>query len=76
MTQSWSRSGEYTTAVEVRSAVLQLPDSMETKIPLNLDHSQMAKFDYKTDEGYQRALYYLTEFEKSASEAVSTRFCE
>jgi hypothetical protein len=49
---------------------------METKIPLNLDHSQMAKFDYKTDEGYQRALYYLTEFEKSASEAVSTRFCE
>ena len=60
----------------VESAVLQLPDSMETKIPLSLDHSQLVKFDHRNEEGYKSALYYLAEFEKSASRVVTTRFCK
>jgi hypothetical protein len=62
--------------VDVDSAVLQLPDSMETKIPLHLDHSQMVKFDNRNVEGYKSALHYLAEFEKSAPGVVFTRFCK
>lgn len=62
--------------MDVDSAVLQLPDSMETKIPLNLDHSQMVKFDTRNVEGYKSALHYLAEFEKSAPRVISARFCK
>ena len=58
------------------SAVLQLPDSMETKIPLDLDHSQIVKFDTRNVEGYRSALHYLALFEKNAPKSVSTRFCK
>jgi protein SERAC1 len=60
----------------VDSAVLQLPDSIEAKIPLHYDHSQMVKFDNRNVEGYKSALQYLAEFEKSAPEVVSARFCK
>jgi protein SERAC1 len=60
----------------VDSAVLQLPDSMETKIPLHLDHSQMVKFDNTNLEGYKCAVHYLAEFEKNAPTVVASRFCK
>jgi hypothetical protein len=64
------------TAVDADSAVLQLPDSMETKIPLDSDHSQMVKFDSKHTEGYKSALHYISEFEKNAPAVVAARFCK
>ena len=73
-TGAWSRSGEYKTAVSADSAVLQLPDSLETKIPLQADHSAMVKFDSKHDSGYQSALHYLKDFEKDAAQIVAARF--
>lgn len=62
--------------MDVDSAVLQLPDSIEAKIPLDHDHSQMVKFDNRNVEGYKSALHYLAEFEKSAPKVVSARFCK
>jgi hypothetical protein len=63
------------TAVTSDSAILQLPDSMEVKVPVNADHSQIVKFDNKTDDTYQMALRYLTVFEKDAGKTISGRFC-
>ena len=63
------------TAVTSDSAILQLPDSMEVKVPVNADHSQIVKFDNKNDDIYQMALRYLTEFEKDAGKIISGRFC-
>lgn len=72
--QSWTRSGGFLTAVEVDSAVLQLPDSMEIKIPLNSDHSNMVKFDSRQDLGYTSALQYLKDFERDAPTVIADRF--
>lgn len=72
--QAWSRGGNYKTAVEVESAVLELPDTLGVKIPLNADHSNMVKFSSKQDLGYTSALQYLREFERNAPAAVAARF--
>jgi hypothetical protein len=62
------------TAVASDSAILQLPDSIEVKIPVHADHSQIVKFDNKNAETYQAVLGYLKQFEKDAEKIVSNRF--
>jgi hypothetical protein len=62
------------TAVTSGSAILQLPDSMEVKIPVNAGHSQIVKFDSKNDRAYQFALEHLKQFEKDAGNVISDRF--
>jgi protein SERAC1 len=63
------------TAVTSDSAILQLPDSMEVKIPVNSDHSQIVKFDNNNDDTYQMALRYLKLFEEDAGRIIPGRFC-
>ncbi|KAL6886868.1 hypothetical protein GGI43DRAFT_426205 [Trichoderma evansii] len=41
--KSWTRTGDFVTSVAADSALLQLPDSMEDKIPLDADHSMIVK---------------------------------
>ncbi len=72
--QQWLRSGSYATAVDSDSALLQLTDSMETKIPIDADHSQMVKFDTRQAFGYQSVTNVLKEFESAASKVVQARF--
>jgi hypothetical protein len=74
-TKSWSRTGSYITAVTSDSAILQLPDSMEVKIPVDADHSQIVKFDNRNADTYQTVLGYLKQFEKNAEKTISGRFC-
>ena len=62
------------TAVSSDSAILQLPDSMEVKIPVHADHSQIVKFDNQNADTYQAALGYLKQFEKDAGKIISSRF--
>jgi hypothetical protein len=62
------------TAVTSDSAILQLPDSIEVKIPVHADHSQIVKFDNKNADTYQAALGYLKQFEKDAGKIISSRF--
>lgn len=62
-------------AVTSNSAILQLPDSIEVKIPVNADHSQIVKFDNKNANVYQTALGYLKQFEKDAGKIILDRFC-
>ncbi|RDW73410.1 hypothetical protein BP6252_07317 [Coleophoma cylindrospora] len=70
----WGRTGTFITAVESGSALLDLPDSIETKIPVNADHSQIVKFDSRNFEAYKTATRYLKEFEQNAGKVVSERF--
>ena len=61
-------------AVDTDSALLQLPDSMEEKIPLNADHSMIVKFNDNEDKGYTSARDKLRQFEQDASRVVRARF--
>lgn len=61
-------------AVDAGSALLQLPDSMEEKIPLDADHSMMVKFNNKNDRGYTSARDKLRQFEQDATSVVAARF--
>ena len=72
---SWGRTGPYMTAVDSDSAILQLPDSMETKIPVHADHSQIVKFDSRNADAYKATVEYLKQFEQDAKQVVSARFC-
>jgi hypothetical protein len=74
-TKSWGRTGEYITAVDKNSALLQLPDSLEAKIPVDADHSHIVKFDSKNNQSYSSTVRILREFERDAIKVVSERFC-
>ena len=63
-------------AVDFDTAILQLPDSMETKIPVNKDHSQIVKLDHRNTDVYETAVGYLRQFEQDAGKVVSDRFQE
>jgi hypothetical protein len=56
------------------SALLQLPDSMEEKIPLDADHSMMVKYDSKNAQGYSSARDKLKQFARDAPGVVADRF--
>ncbi|KFY69545.1 hypothetical protein V496_00165 [Pseudogymnoascus sp. VKM F-4515 (FW-2607)] len=73
-TNKWGRTGEYMTAVESGSALLELPDSTEIKIPVDADHSQIVKFDNRNAEAYKTAVGYLKGFEQDARKVVLDRF--
>ena len=64
------------TAVDTDSALLQLPDHMEHKIPLHADHSMIVRFDSKNAVGYRSALDRLKQFEQDAPGVIAARFCK
>ncbi|USP74943.1 hypothetical protein yc1106_02217 [Curvularia clavata] len=70
----WARTGDFVTAVDSDSALLQLPDSIEEKIPLAADHSMMVKFDSKNAQGYSSARARLMQFAQDAPSVVADRF--
>jgi hypothetical protein len=61
--------------VDADSALLQLPDSMEDKIPVDSDHSLIVKFDTRNIRGYTSARDKLKQFERDAPSVVAARFC-
>ncbi|KAI5820450.1 hypothetical protein BZA77DRAFT_78538 [Pyronema omphalodes] len=74
-TQKWKRGeDEYSTAVDEESALLQFPDKMETKIPVDADHSNMVKFDSKSNQTYSSVVKYLKDFAANSDGVVSSRF--
>jgi protein SERAC1 len=74
-TQMWGRTGSHMTAVDSESAILQLPDNLETKIPVNADHSHIVKFDSASDQSYRSTVKYLKQFEQDATKVIFDRFC-
>ncbi|KAH6841212.1 hypothetical protein CC77DRAFT_946574 [Alternaria alternata] len=70
----YARTGEFVTVVDTDSAILQLPDHLEEKIPLTADHSMIVKFDSTDDQGYTSARDKLRKFEQDAPSVVATRF--
>lgn len=43
----WARTGDYYTAVESESLILNLPSSIEETLPAEGDHSTMVKFEHE-----------------------------
>lgn len=64
------------TTVSADSALLQLPDHIEDKVPLHADHSMVVKFDTRNAAGYRTALDKLREFSIDAPSVVAARFGE
>ena len=75
MTGLWGRTGAHITVVDSDSALLQLPDNIEIKIPVSADHSQIVKFDSRQAETYKTTIGYLKNFEQDAKKVISDRFC-
>ncbi|KAJ6016427.1 hypothetical protein N7540_011018 [Penicillium herquei] len=72
----WKRTGDYMTTVGADSALLQLPDHVEDKVPLHADHSMVVKFDSRNAPGYRTALDKLRQFSKDAPSVVAARFAQ
>jgi hypothetical protein len=62
------------TTVGADSALLQLPDYIEDKVPLHADHSMIVKFDARNAAGYRTALDKLQHFSQDAPSVVAARF--
>jgi hypothetical protein len=62
------------TTVGADSALLQLPDHVEDKVPLHADHSMVVKFDTRNAAGYRTALEKLRQFSQDAPSVVAARF--
>ena len=60
--------------MDADTALLQLPDHIEDKVPLHADHSTIVKFDSRNAPGYRTALDKLKQFEKDAPAVVAARF--
>ncbi|KAL6229352.1 hypothetical protein BDW75DRAFT_235271 [Aspergillus navahoensis] len=60
--QRWRRTGEFITTVDADSALLQLPDHVEDKVPLNADHSMIVKYNTRNEAGYRAVLDKLQQF--------------
>ncbi len=56
------------------SSVLQLPDNVEKKIPVNANHSDMVKFKASSDPTYSTVLQILKEFEREAPSTIASRY--
>jgi hypothetical protein len=67
--RKWDRVGQEYVPVMENSAVLNLPSRFEIRIPIESDHSNMAKFDHK-NLTYQALLGYLKEIEQISSSAA------
>ncbi|CAP91131.1 Pc13g00620 [Penicillium rubens Wisconsin 54-1255] len=72
----WKRTGDFMTTVDADSALLQLPDHIEDKVPLHADHSMIVKFDTRNAAGYRTALDKLRQLSKDAPAVVAARFAQ
>ncbi|KAF2999044.1 hypothetical protein E8E15_000155 [Penicillium rubens] len=70
----WKRTGDFVTTVGADSALLQLPDHVEDKVPLHADHSMVVKFNTRNAAGYRTAVDKLRQFLKDAPSMVAARF--
>jgi hypothetical protein len=76
-TQKWRRgSDEFITSVDEESALLQFPDNIEVKIPVDADHSIMVKFDSRVNPIYSSVVKHLKELEMKGSEFVHSKLCK
>ncbi|KAL9625383.1 MAG: hypothetical protein Q9160_000446 [Pyrenula sp. 1 TL-2023] len=62
--QTWKRTGNFITVVDPEASMLHLPDHMEEKVPLDVDHSSIVKFSSKEVVGYKSTMRRLKEFER------------
>lgn len=69
----WARTGEYMHLSNRAGSILGLPDSQESKYPVDEDHSRMVKFESPTNPAYLKAVQYLKGFLQSAHGKVLMR---
>ncbi|KAI5778075.1 hypothetical protein EDC01DRAFT_675361 [Geopyxis carbonaria] len=71
---SWSREGELALSVKAGSALLQLPDSIEEKIPVDGDHFNMVQFETPHCTTYREVRSIIEKILLEAPEAIRSRF--
>ncbi|KAI9162719.1 putative sterigmatocystin biosynthesis P450 monooxygenase stcS [Paramyrothecium foliicola] len=64
--ESWSGSGDFITALQPESALLDLPDHEGVKVRADADHSSIVKLDTSYHSTYRHAIKYLKEFQQTA----------
>ncbi|KAF2458876.1 hypothetical protein BDY21DRAFT_282753 [Lineolata rhizophorae] len=70
----YGRDGDHIMVVKRESAVLGLPSSIETAIPVDENHSSMVKFPTRTNKTYEHVRSFLQDWVKAAEKVVSERF--
>ncbi|MCJ1452831.1 hypothetical protein MMC28_003176 [Mycoblastus sanguinarius] len=69
----WVRTGPPMLQVSESSSILQLPNHVERKYPVNANHSNMIKFKSPDDPTYTTVLKILREYKRDAQSVVSHR---
>lgn len=64
----WTRSGPAFTAVEAGSAILVLPETIETTLPAAGNHSTMVKFKSQNETAYQSVINRLEVWLKDSTQ--------
>ncbi|EXL89890.1 hypothetical protein FOIG_16828 [Fusarium odoratissimum NRRL 54006] len=70
----WKRTGDFVITVDTDSALLQLLDLIEEKIPLDSNYSIIVKFNNKNNRGYTNARDKLRQFKQDAVSVVAACF--
>ncbi|KAL7270251.1 hypothetical protein RUND412_007046 [Rhizina undulata] len=69
----FSRSGNYRSTLDTDSALLNLPKHLEETIPVNADHTNMVKFEYKC-ETFEDVVQRVQKYMNTAPARVNERF--
>ena len=73
--KGYARKGEYLEYVPRDSAILDLPGHLEQKIVVDSDHSNMVKFDHRSDRTYQNILLCIKHIETCLGESQGALAC-
>ena len=73
--KSWRREGAFATAVEDTSALLKLPNSIEERIPVDENHSNLVKFATARNTTYGQVRTIIEQMLSEAPALVASRFC-
>ncbi|KAL8857500.1 MAG: hypothetical protein Q9178_005995 [Gyalolechia marmorata] len=71
--KGYARTGNYLEYVSRSSAILNLPGHLERRFLVDSDHSNMIKFDHRTDRTYQNILLSFRYIELSMGESQDHR---
>jgi hypothetical protein len=71
----WRLGGDYKMAVEDKSSLLQLPEVLEKKMPVDANHSNIVKFETSRDSTYREVRVVVEQMLAEAPSVVENRFC-
>lgn len=74
--KGYARIGKYLEYVSRNSAILDLPGHLEQRILVDSDHSNMVKFNHRSDRTYQNILLCVHHIESFMGESQGALACQ